>query len=146
MISSPNLILLQYSIRFLKISVIQDNRFQDASQVPFQLQKPPKINLSYQMNGKRVNVESLLTCGNIFRTFLIEERVGESEKAFHDFTTCGRLSYRIKSTRVWETSQENKRASKHGEEFNKSFRSVREQAAGGARAARAGGGAYASVS
>ena len=71
------------------------------------------------MNGKRVNVESLLTCDNIFRTFLIEERVGESEKAFHDFTTCGRLSYRIKSTRVWETSQENKRASKHGEEFIK---------------------------
>ena len=64
------------------------------------------------MNGKRVNVESLLTCGNIFRTFLIEERVGESEKAFHDFTTCGRLSYRIKSTRVWETSQEKQKSIK----------------------------------
>ena len=85
------------------------------------------------MNGKRAKrKENSLHVAKSSTAFFIEERVGESDKAFHDFTTCGRLSYRIKSTRVWETNQENKRASKHGEEFiNLTF--AKQSAAGGGR-------------
>ena len=64
------------------------------------------------MNGKRVNVEELIACGNVFDSFFIEERVGESDKAFHDFTTCGRSSYRVKSTRAWERIQEKQKSMK----------------------------------
>ena len=43
------------------------------------------------MNGKRVNVEELIACGNVFDSFFIDDRMGQSDKAFHDCTTCGRL-------------------------------------------------------
>ena len=52
------------------------------------------------MNGKRVNVEELIACGNVFDSFFMEERMGQSDKAFHDFTTFGRLFYRDNDTRV----------------------------------------------
>ena len=65
------------------------------------------------MNGKRAKSKKDSQHVTTFlETCLIEERVGESDKAFHDFTTCRILSWRVKSTGAWERIEEKEKSIK----------------------------------